>query len=268
MSTITSSQTPSNSEKFKPNTKYAQTNLQLFNQLRSEGYSDSELSCIFNAYKVVVSLYTGWFRPSGKTFIAHLVGTASILASLRLPAKVVAAGLLHAAYSSGSFDNTSQKGITPAKRQWLIHAVGSEVEEYITKYQVLKWNKNNNISVICQGLDSLEPIEREVLLIRLANELEEYQDLGLLYCPKEKQKRYSDRHHQMVEMAEKLGFPILAAEFKKAKAEMDSATIPQELCYCDEKKSSFFIPSPRQKLTLSKIKRAIVPRLKKLIPHK
>ena len=127
--------------------------------------------------------------------------------------------------------------------------------------------KNNNISVICQGLDSLEPIEREVLLIRLANELEEYQDLGLLYCPKAKQKRYRERHHQIVEMAEKLGFPLLASEFKKAEVEMASATIVQELCYCDEKKVSFFIPSPRQKSTLTKIKEAIFDRLKKLIPH-
>lgn len=75
--------------------QYAQTNLQLFNQLRLNGYSNTELACIFNAYKLVVSLYTACFRPSGKTFIAHLVGTATILSFLRAPASVVAAGLLH-----------------------------------------------------------------------------------------------------------------------------------------------------------------------------
>ncbi len=267
MSTTTSSQTPSNSERFKlPNTKYAQTNLQLFSQLSSEGYSDAEVSLILSAYKAATYLFTGWFRPSGKTFIAHLVGTASILASFRFPAKVVAAGLLHAAYSSGSFGNTDQKGIIAAKRQWLIQAVGSEVEEYITRYKVLEWN-NNNISVISQGLDSLEPIEREVLLMRLANELEEYQDLGLLYCPKAKHERYSERHHQIVEMAEKLGFPMLASEFRQAKLEKASITVVQKLYYSECKKGSFLISSPCQKSALTKIQESIGDKLKSLMTH-
>ncbi len=82
---------------------YAQTNIQLFNQLRQDGYSDADLILVRNAYELAMVLFTGRFQPSGKSFIAHVVGTASILAWLRLPAPVVAAGLLHNVYENGDF---------------------------------------------------------------------------------------------------------------------------------------------------------------------
>ena len=77
---------------------YAQTNVQLFNQLRSQGYSQNDRERVREAYEFAMRLFTGLFLPSGKTFIDHLVGTASILTSLRMPVEVVVAGLIHAAY--------------------------------------------------------------------------------------------------------------------------------------------------------------------------
>src|SRR5688572_20530292 len=74
---------------------YAQTNIQLFNQLRGDGYSKADLGLVRDAYELAMLLFSGRFQPSGKSFIAHVVGTASILAWHRLPAPVVAAGLLH-----------------------------------------------------------------------------------------------------------------------------------------------------------------------------
>ena len=62
---------------------YAQSNLQLFNQLIANGYSESELVCVVNAYKLIMNLFTGIFRSSGKTFLAHLIGTASVLVNLQ-----------------------------------------------------------------------------------------------------------------------------------------------------------------------------------------
>src|SRR5208282_2979363 len=77
---------------------YAQTNIQLINQLRGESYATSDLRVVVDSYELAALLLTGRFRASGKTFIAHLVGTASILGSLHAPAPLVAAGLLHAVY--------------------------------------------------------------------------------------------------------------------------------------------------------------------------
>ncbi len=68
---------------------YDQTNIQLFNQLRHAGYSQMELKLVRDAYELAMDLFTGRFQPSGKSFMAHVVGTASILG---LPALTRAGG--------------------------------------------------------------------------------------------------------------------------------------------------------------------------------
>lgn len=219
---------------------YAQTNLQLFNQLRHDGYSNTERICILNGYKLAMCLFTGCFRPSGKTFIAHLVGTASILSSLHVPASVVAAGLIHAAYANGNF-GYGGKGISNAKREQLRCGVGKEIEEYVARYTALQWNEQT-IPAIVDRFDTLTAIDRDVLLIRLANELEEYLDLGLLYCGDIKHQQYTNHNsHLMVKMAEKLGFPTLAVELERMLQETASAEIPLELRNQSTQNSSFFI---------------------------
>jgi (p)ppGpp synthase/HD superfamily hydrolase len=230
---------------------YAQTNLQLFNQLSESGYAKKELSLIYDAYQLVMELFTGGFRSSGKPFIAHLVGTASILTSLGAPGKVVAAGLLHATYTNGDFGD-GKKGINNARREKIRLAVGEEVEEYIARYTALPWNEKS-ISAICDRFDTLNTIERDVLLIRLTNELEEYLDFGILYCGELKYQRYVNHSSDpMVEMAEKLGFPTLAKQLITALQETSLAEIPSELRNQSGQNVSFVIAphSYRKKLSL------------------
>jgi (p)ppGpp synthase/HD superfamily hydrolase len=43
-------------------------------------YGGAIWRAVASAYELTATLMTGQFRASGKTFIAHLVGTASILA--------------------------------------------------------------------------------------------------------------------------------------------------------------------------------------------
>jgi (p)ppGpp synthase/HD superfamily hydrolase len=207
---------------------YAQTNIQLFNQLRLNGYSNNDLSCIYQAYQLTMRLFTGGFRPSGKTFIAHLVGTASILISLRAPTNLVAASLLHAAYVNGDFGD-GIKGISATKRQQLRCAVGEEVEEYIARYTAMQWDQQT-IPIICDRLNSFDAIDRDVLLIRLANELEEYLDLGIIYCGDAKYQRYINYSgHLIVNMAERLGFSRLAKELETVFQETGAVEIPPEV---------------------------------------
>jgi len=108
---------------------YAQTNIQLFKQLRREGYSNTDLSLVRDAYELAMVLYSCRFLPSGRPFIAHVVRTASILAALHLSAQVVAAGLLHNAYGTGDFGDGSG-GISTAKRALISRVLSPEVEEY------------------------------------------------------------------------------------------------------------------------------------------
>jgi (p)ppGpp synthase/HD superfamily hydrolase len=206
---------------------FAQTNIQLFNQLDRSGYSSADLSCIYKTYNLSMQLFTGAFRPSGKTFIAHLVGTASILAFLHAPIKVVATGLIHAAYEAGDFGD-GRKGISPYRRQQLKLVLGHEIEEYVAQYFAFKWHEETILST-CDRFESLNIAEREILLIRLANELEEYLDLGLLYCGVLKQEQYSNRARNLIlEMAEKLAGTDFSNKLKQAFQEAELAQIPIE----------------------------------------
>src|SRR5262245_40769850 len=118
---------------------YAQTNVQLFDQLQREGYPNPELTFINTAYDLACQLCTGLYRPCGKTFIDHLVGTASILASLHASAELVAAALLHAVYEHGDFGK-EPKGISVEKRAQVKQIVGEQVEEYVARYTALRWS--------------------------------------------------------------------------------------------------------------------------------
>ncbi|MGH7834256.1 MAG: hypothetical protein ACREQK_11470, partial [Candidatus Binatia bacterium] len=97
-------------------------------------------------------------------------------------------------------------------------------------YTALRWN-SRTIQPVYDSFHSLAPMDRDVLLIRLANELDDLCDLGVLYCLKADSKRhyYLRFGPMLVEMAEKLGFPALAAELTRALAETAAAEIFAEI---------------------------------------
>lgn len=214
---------------------YAQTSLQLFSQLRAEGYSDKERERLSEAYAIAIRLFAGIYLPSGKMFLDHLVGTASILASLHAPVEIVAAGLLHAAYFFGDFGSI-QKGISKAKRAELRGVVGDEVEEYVAKYDRLLWTWENVQKVHANLSSDLDAVDRQVLLIRLANELEHELDLGGIYYAesakeqKEHQINMSAYGPMLVSMAERVGFFSLAAEMAPVFKNVISVQVPVVPC--------------------------------------
>src|SRR5262249_46303721 len=154
---------------------YAQTNLQLFNQLRSEGYSSADLDLVRNAYQLAMLLFSGCFQPSGKPFIAHVVGTASILASLRLPGAVVAAGLLHNVYEQGDF-GIARRNTSLGKRRKIRQLLGSEVEDYVAKFSAFHW-RSPRAQLALNNPARLRLVDRHVLSLRLADHLEHLLDL-------------------------------------------------------------------------------------------
>src|SRR5262249_48247699 len=121
-------------------TGYAQTNIQLYNELRELGYSDTDLEHVYRAHGLAIKLFTGAFRGSGRPFLAPLTGPASVLAWLRTPISLVAAGLLHSAYSHGDF-GTFWRRMTEEKRALVRAAVGTETEELVAGYTRLPWNR-------------------------------------------------------------------------------------------------------------------------------
>ena len=209
--------------------QYAQTNLQLYLQLRRSGYSDEDLTRTHRAYEFSLTLFTSMFRASGKPLLAHLVGTASILASLKEPGPVVTAGLLHAAYALGDF-GTGRVGITSAKRERVRLAVGTDIEELVARYTRFTWNRRS-IPQLLSEATTLQGIDRDVLVIRLANELEDHLDLGVLYCHNAVSRReyILSPLNQSVDLARLLGIPRLAEALETAFSEVLSAELPVSL---------------------------------------
>jgi (p)ppGpp synthase/HD superfamily hydrolase len=251
---------------------YAQTNIQLFNQLQEAGYKQADLACVCDAYALAMRLFTGCFRQSGKTFISHLVGTASILAEFRASAPTVAAGLLHSAYSHGEF-GTGGRGISEAKRKQIRLVVGKEVEHIVAHYTTSPWDKQT-ISSLHDNLPLPDSVAREVLLIRPANELEDHLDCAALYSGSAEHRRDVIESYlfQCVDLAEKLGFPALALALSRAFEETLSIELPltfqggninlthEKTIHLIGWKSSFLFPPATHSLRLRVRLSRIIPR--------
>ncbi len=208
---------------------YAQTNLQLYAQLRRAGADEAALALVRNGYDLAMHLCPASFRGSGKPLLAHLVGTASILASVGQPARVITAGLLHAVYVFGDFGDAS-RGAGEPRRARVRQAVGSDVEDLIFRYTHFEWN-SRTIPGILQRVSSLPAIDREVLIIRLANELEDHLDCGVLYCGNGEERRAYIRSplNQSVDMARTLEQTQLAEALETAFQETLQADLPPAL---------------------------------------
>jgi (p)ppGpp synthase/HD superfamily hydrolase len=228
--------------------RFPQTNLQLYAQLVDLGYSEADLATVARSYELSMALFPGTYRASGKPFLAHLVGTAGIIATLRARAPVVATGLLHAAYTHGEFGN-GWLGVSNAKRARVRAAVGPEIEDLVARYTALRWAPAT-IPAIRARLDAMTGLERDVLLVRLANELEDHLDLGILY-PGDVPRRLRFMREDLpaaVEMAERLGYPELAESLTAAFDQIERAAISPALQRTEAE--SFRLPFASHRLRL------------------
>ncbi|MGI8656139.1 MAG: DUF6817 domain-containing protein [Pyrinomonadaceae bacterium] len=214
--------------------QYAQTNLQLFSQLHRAGWTESDLARICEAYTFAARLFTGCFRPSGKVFLAHLVGTASILAEMDCAPSTVIAGLLHSAYSHGEF-GTGVRGITLPKRALLRRVIGHETEELIAAYTDLRWNEVTVLR-LREYPRTLDTNDREAIVIHLANELEDHSDFAALYSGSIEHRRHAiNSHlHHCVELADELGFHALAVVLAQVFEETLAGELPRVLKQANE----------------------------------
>lgn len=231
---------------------YAQTILELLNQLRGNGMSTPELCRVHEAYDLATETFAGLFRPSGKTFLAHAVGTASILHAVGAPLDLVIAGLIHSIYAHGDFGRW-HKGVTDDARREVRNVVGNDVEDIVAQYAAFKWNRSL-MPEIADSLSSYDSRSRAVVLMRLANEVEENLDGGVLYLPDAERRRQADNAMVpvLVTMAQKLENPRLASELQRVFAETMAAKIPPG--FSDRRPSGVIAQAPlscRRRLPLT-----------------
>ena len=100
----------------------------------------------------------------------------------------------------------------------------------MARYTALRWHPKT-IPIIYDDLPTLGPIDREILLMRLANTLEDLLDLGILYCPYAEVRRQHSMQFGpiLIDMAEQLNSPKLATEFARVLRIIATADIPKGL---------------------------------------
>jgi len=206
----------------------AQTNLQLYNQLVALAWPAEDLVRVRAAYELTTQLFSGRYRCSGKSFVAHLVGTASLVADVDGRVDLVLAALLHAAYEAGDF-GTGLHATQAAKRSTVRSVVGPAAEALVFEYLSFKWGRDALAQAVADPA-APDPIRRNVVLLRLANEVDEHADLGTHYCDKGDADIYSENALQaMAELADRLEYPKLAVAFRHVLDAERGVTVPAEL---------------------------------------
>jgi hypothetical protein len=210
--------------------RIAQTNLQLYNQLRLQGRPPDDLALIRRCYELSVTLYTGSFQGDGKPFVAHTIGVASIMAQLGLPSVIVGTACVHNIYGNGNFGDGLRENASPWRRSFVASAVGDEVEACVYRFRSLRLNPES-IGEIASRLDQLDGRDRDLVTMDLADHLEKYVDYGVLYFGDSNWiTDFVESHGKaLIEMANRLRHPQLAIALADAFEATAGQVIPREL---------------------------------------
>jgi hypothetical protein len=212
--------------------RVAQTNIQLYNQVRAQGRGTEDLVLLKRAYEFSTTLYSGWFQADGKPFVAHTVGVASILAHLGCSTEVVAAGLLHNVYGNGDFGDGRILDAGPARRRVVREGVGEIIENLVYRFRDFRITPRS-VDTILARIDRLDDTERALLLMDVADRLEKFVDQGVHY--------FGDGDWvtgdvallggRIVEIARRMGRPEVGDMLARAYAQAESSSeeIPPEM---------------------------------------
>ncbi|HZC16040.1 MAG TPA: glycosyltransferase family 2 protein, partial [Caulobacteraceae bacterium] len=77
----------------------AQSRYSLREQAIGRGYGDDDVRGLERACDLATIMFDGVYRPDGRPFLCHVIGTASALVRYELQTAIVQSGLLHAAYT-------------------------------------------------------------------------------------------------------------------------------------------------------------------------
>ncbi len=210
----------------------AQTNIQLYNQLRAKGLPLEDLIAVHRAYELLTELYSARFQADGKPFVAHGVGVASVLAELDQPSDFLSVGLLHNIYGNGDFGDGRLGGVTASRLRLVREAVGERIEQLLARFPDLRIERLT-IGEVRRTLADRDPDEHRLLVIDLVDYLEKYHDLGVLYYGKRDWvvgvvERWGD---EMVRLASELSEPrlaeLLSSSFATIAAQRDD--VPAQL---------------------------------------
>jgi len=210
---------------------FAQTNVQLYNELREQGRGPEAFALARRCYDFSSIAYSGHYQADGKPFVCHCVGVASIVAALGLPDEFVGAALLHNVYGNGDFGDDQAHVVTPRRRQRLTEAVGEPVARLAERFRRFRVSPAT-LSALEEGLPGLDETDRNLLTLDLTDHLEKHLDLGVLYYGDGSWVTEVSHAHgpRLIALAARLGRPELADMLAEAFAEVRrAADVPDPL---------------------------------------
>jgi hypothetical protein len=195
---------------------FALTYPQLMQQAVRLGLGERDLVRLRRAHELAQGLTDGLYRKQSVPFLCHLIRTASITLAELPAADVVVASLLHAVYFLHVFEGSRRRGPRRTDRELLRGEIGSAAEELITRYGAIAWHDAD----VLEGYAALQdrsPETRGLLLMALANELEDRLDAGEAYAGDGGGAAPEPRHAAAcLALAEGLGHHELACDLREA----------------------------------------------------
>ena len=184
-------------------THLAQTYPQFARQLSVEPWSSREFALVRAAWELAAGLFVGAERGSGKPFVDHLIGTASGCRS---------AAVTPTRSPPRSCTPRTTKAIsamaTAAHWRRVRAALGATVEELVHRYNADDWDER-----LVDPHRDLRDLSPELLLVRVANELDDALDGASVLSAK---VRSAQLHDATVEVAERVASPELVAMLRDA----------------------------------------------------
>jgi glycosyltransferase involved in cell wall biosynthesis len=146
----------------------AQTRSDLLDLAQRQGYSGGDLRSLSDACARAQLVMNAGYRPCGRPFLNHLIGTASVLVRYGFRIDIVVAGLLHAAYTHCP---PVQSGAAAAVAQieMLLGGRDSAVERLVHDYTL---RESQLAAITVDRVGDLTTHDAELLMLVAANELD------------------------------------------------------------------------------------------------
>lgn len=186
------------------------------NQAHEAGLSEDELIELKDAFQLAQAMSHGFYRASGVPLLNHLVSTASIVLSEKNQAGTVIPALLHAVYVLHRFDDSSASRNLEKRRTELRERLGSQMESLLWQYQQMGWYRVDTVRNYLENLPELDDTTRSLLLLRLANELDDHLYQAMDYAELRTQERKTQEFLELCgKLAEGLAFTTIAEELNR-----------------------------------------------------
>jgi (p)ppGpp synthase/HD superfamily hydrolase len=194
----------------------AQTNLQLHEQLHRLEWEEDEIRAVRRTSELATALFGGIERGGGRTFLEHLIGTASVLVESGSEPALVHAALLHATIGRSPYASVTQRVRSRHYRRLIRRVAGADVLGLIETY-----NASDSRLSVAQLAAVHGP---RIGALAAANGIDDLLDGRARHLPARQRSLYAESARSAIAWAEAEGFDRLAELCARAVSEADAAT--------------------------------------------